>query len=53
MIKVMRVNPSKKAIQGSEPDAATKLKIAKITHKVALIVAFISVFMFIIKILFL
>lgn len=49
----MRVEPSEKAINGSEPAIATKLKIEKITRIIALAVAFISVFFFIIKILFL
>lgn len=49
----MRVNPSEKAIRDNQLDEAAKLRVNKITRTVALIVAFISVFMFIIKILFL
>jgi hypothetical protein len=49
----MRVEPSEKAIKGKKPDAAAQRKIDHITRIVALVVAFISVFFFIIKILFL
>jgi hypothetical protein len=49
----MRTEPSEKAIKGNKPDAASQRKIDNITRIVALIVAFISVFFFIIKILFL
>lgn len=49
----MRVNPSEKAIRDNQLDEAAKLRIEKTGRIVALVVAFISVFMFIIKILFL
>ncbi|MGF7037039.1 hypothetical protein [Mucilaginibacter lappiensis] len=49
----MRIEPSEKAIKGKKPDANAQRKIDHITRIVALVVAFISVFFFIIKILFL
>ncbi|MCC8423771.1 hypothetical protein [Mucilaginibacter sp. UR6-11] len=49
----MRVDPSEKVLRKKEFAAASKLKTEKITRIVALVVAFISVFFFIIKILFL
>jgi hypothetical protein len=49
----MRVNPDEKIIKKDEIKAALQVKTDKITRVVALIVAFISVYFFIIKILFL
>ncbi len=49
----MRVNPDEKIIKSKELAAAQKIKTDKITRIVALVVAFVSVYFFIIKILFL
>jgi hypothetical protein len=49
----MRTYPDEKIIKKDEIEAALQIKTDKITRIVALIVAFISVFFFIIKILFL
>jgi len=49
----MRVNPSEKITKGKELNEAAQLKVDKVTRIVALVVAFVSVFMFVIKILFL
>jgi hypothetical protein len=49
----MRVNPAEKIIRKDELREALKQKTERITRVVALGVAFISVFMFVIKIMFL
>lgn len=49
----MRVNPSEKITRSKELREAAQFKVDKITRVVALVVAFVSVFMFVIKILFL
>jgi preprotein translocase subunit SecE len=49
----MRINPDEKIIKKDKIAEALKLKTDKITRIVALVVAFISVFFFIIKIMFL
>ncbi len=49
----MRINPSENSIKSAELKAAAKQKTDKVTRIVALVVAFVSVYMFIIKILFL
>lgn len=49
----MRVDPSEEITKKEELAAAAKVKVDKVTRIVALVVAFISVFFFIIKIMFL
>ncbi|MDB4903829.1 MAG: hypothetical protein JWQ63_3110 [Mucilaginibacter sp.] len=49
----MRVEPEKKIVNRGEVNEVLKLKTERITRIVALIVAFISVFFFLIKIMFL
>jgi preprotein translocase subunit SecE len=49
----MRVEPEEKIINRGEVKEVLRLKTERITRIVALIVAFISVFFFIIKIMFL
>jgi len=49
----MRVNPDEKIMDREALKAAAQVKIDKITHIVALVVAFLSTYFFIIKILFL
>jgi hypothetical protein len=49
----MRVEPDEAITKKDEISRAMKIKVDKITRVVALVVAFISVFFFIIKILFL
>jgi len=49
----MRIDPEEKAINNESFKQKKKVKTEKITRIVALVVAFISVFFFIIKILFL
>jgi hypothetical protein len=49
----MRIDPAEEVVKKKELDEQKKLKIQKISHIVALVVAFISTFFFIIKILFL
>jgi preprotein translocase subunit SecE len=49
----MRINPDEKIIKKDKIEEALKLQTDKITRIVALVVAFISVFFFIIKIMFL
>jgi len=49
----MRVNPDEKILRGEELRAKNQLKTDKITRIVALVVAFLSTYFFIIKILFL
>jgi hypothetical protein len=49
----MRIDPADKIINSEAFQAETKLKTEKITRIIALVIAFISVFFFIIKILFL
>ena len=48
----MRVNPSPKALKGNQLSEAEKAKIEKITHKIALGIAFIGTYIFFFKILF-
>lgn len=49
----MRIDPAEEVVKKKELDEQKKLKIQNITRIVALVVAFISTFFFIIKILFL
>ena len=49
----MRVNPDDKVVRGKELKAEYQKKVDKITRLVALAVAFLSTYFFIIKILFL
>lgn len=49
----MRINPDEKIIRAKELEAESRAKIDKITRIVALVVAFVSTFFFMIKILFL
>jgi hypothetical protein len=49
----MRIDPAEEITNREELEEQRKLKTEKITHLVALVVAFISTFFFIIKILFL
>jgi hypothetical protein len=49
----MRIDPADEVVKKKELDEKQKLKIQKITRMVALVVAFISTFFFLIKILFL
>jgi hypothetical protein len=49
----MRIDPAEEITSRKEIEERRKLRTHKITHVVALIVAFISTFFFIIKILFL
>ncbi len=49
----MRIEPAEAAVNKKELDEEKQIRIQKITRKVALVVAFISVFFFIVKILFL
>ena len=49
----MRVEPEEKIVNKSEVEEVLKLKTEKITRVIALVVAFISVFFFLIKIMFL
>ncbi|MGY3212332.1 hypothetical protein [Mucilaginibacter sp. HD30] len=49
----MRVNPDEKVLRGNEVKAEYQKKVDKITRIVALAVAFLSTYFFIIKILFL
>jgi len=49
----MRVNPEEKFVRSAELKAERQKKIDKITRIVALVVAFMSTYFFIIKILFL
>ncbi len=49
----MRVQPKEKIVNKDEVNKVLKLKTEKITRIIALIVAFISVFSFLIKIIFL
>jgi hypothetical protein len=49
----MRVNPDDKIINREALEAAAQIKTDRITRIVALIVAFLSTYFFIIKILFL
>ncbi len=49
----MRVYPDEKILRKEEIEAELQIKTDKITRIVALVVAFVSVFFFIIKILFL
>jgi preprotein translocase subunit SecY len=49
----MRIDPADVVVKKKELDEQNKLKIQKVTRIVALVVAFISTFFFIIKILFL
>jgi len=49
----MRIDPAEKIINSESFQAEKKLKTERVTRIIALVVAFISVFFFIIKILFL
>lgn len=49
----MRIDPTEKALRNNRIDPAEQARIDKITRKVAIAVAFISTYFFIIKILFL
>jgi hypothetical protein len=49
----MRIDPADEVVKKKELDEQQKLKIQKVTRMVALVVAFISTFFFLIKILFL
>ncbi|PJJ79071.1 hypothetical protein [Mucilaginibacter auburnensis] len=49
----MRVNPDDDVVRGTEVKAAYQKKVDRITRIVALVVAFLSTYFFIIKILFL
>ncbi len=49
----MRVNPSEKKEEQAIKDAANQEKVEKITRIVALVLAFISTYFFIIKIVYL
>ena len=49
----MRVQPKEKIVNKDEVNKVLKLKTEKITRIIALVVAFISVFSFLIKIIFL
>ncbi len=49
----MRVNPDDKIVRSAELKAAYQKKLDRITRIVALVVAFLSTYFFIIKILFL
>ncbi|MGF7078938.1 hypothetical protein [Mucilaginibacter sp. UYCu711] len=49
----MRIDPADEVVKKKELDEQNKLKIQSVTRIVALVVAFISTFFFIIKILFL
>ena len=49
----MRTNPAESIIKKEKLSAAAKVKVDKITRIVALVVAFVSVFFFVIKIMFL
>lgn len=53
LVKRMRVDPSEKTLRRGETDEVANEKTEKTTRIVALVVAFISVFMLFIKILFL
>ena len=53
LLKAMRIDPAEKIVNNEAFKAKAKLKTEKITRIIALVVAFISVFFFIIKILFL
>jgi len=48
----MRINPDQKIINRKALKAAAQIKIDKVTRIVALVVAFLSTYFFIIKILF-
>ncbi len=49
----MRVNPDDEVVRSKEVKAAYQKKVDRVTRIVALVVAFISTYFFIIKILFL
>lgn len=49
----MRIEPAEELVRKKELDEERSIRIQKITRIVALVVAFISVFFFIVKILFL
>ena len=49
----MRVNPDEKILRGKELQAEYQKKVDRLTRIVALVVAFMSTYFFIIKILFL
>lgn len=49
----MRIDPAEEIVKKKELDEEKNARIQKVTRIVALVVAFISVFFFIIKILFL
>lgn len=49
----MRFNPTDKALRGSRPDPARQARVDRITRRVAIALAAISTYFFIIKILFL
>ncbi len=49
----MRVNPDQKIVNRKALKAAAQIKVDKVTRIVALVVAFLSTYFFIIKILFL
>lgn len=49
----MRIDPEEKIIKKEELREIQQIKTDKITRKVALVVAFVSVYYFIIKIMFL
>ncbi|MDT3404210.1 hypothetical protein [Mucilaginibacter terrae] len=49
----MKINPSPRALNGNQPDPAVQDRINKVTRIVAIVVAFVSTFFLMIKIMFL